>query len=293
MTVPTFFVKALHKLGILPALNLEAGINLLDQRLVIPVLGGQGFYNLDLSEPWMTRVLQGIQPFFKGHFIDIGVNLGQTLLKAHAVFGKINYIGFEPNPSCVHYVQELVRANKLTGYNIFPVGVSTETEVLKLKFFAADKSDSAASIVENYRPDQKEDHFVYVPVFDARSLRPFLPGATGAIVKIDVEGAEWEVVSGLEDWIRDFRPLILMEILPVYSAENRFRLERQERIEALLRSLGYKMARIRKKQPVLLEPLEAIGVHAVIEDSDYIMYPSELAESVLARFENPAVDTRA
>ena len=98
MRVSPFIVKLLNKLRCLSALNLFAGINVLDQRLVIPVLGGQGLYNLDLSEPWMTEVLKNLRPFFKGHFIDVGVNLGQTLLKAHAVFGRHDYIGFEPNP---------------------------------------------------------------------------------------------------------------------------------------------------------------------------------------------------
>src|SRR5580698_2194129 len=123
MRVPTFLAKALHKLRCLPFLNLNSTIELEKERILIPILGGQGYSNFNLSEPWMTETLKCLRPIFNGHFVDVGVNIGQTLIKAYAVFEDIHYIGFEPNPSCVHYVQELIKINELKNFHIFPMGV--------------------------------------------------------------------------------------------------------------------------------------------------------------------------
>ena len=82
-----------------------------------------------------------------------------------------------------------------------------------------------------------------------------------------------EVLHGLNEWINTYRPLIILEILPVYSAENQNRLQRQHKIEEMLTIWDYKIARIKKKNQVGLENLETIGIHSNIEDCDYLLYP--------------------
>jgi FkbM family methyltransferase len=280
MRVSSFFLKLFHKLRCLPFLNLNSSTQIERKRIRIPVLGGQGYSNFDLSEPWMTEALKCLRPVFNGHFVDVGVNLGQTLIKAFAVFDEIQYTGFEPNPSCVHYVQELIKINELKNFHIFPVGVGSKTEVLKLIFFASDESDSSATIIEQYRPHNKEDHFIYVPIFDFQSISSFLPSKPSSLVKIDVEGAELEVLLGLQDWIKSYQPVILLEILPVYSPENQTRLRRQEEIEYLLRNWNYKMSRLTKTDPAGIAEISTIGIHSTIEDCDYLIYPVSIRNKI-------------
>jgi len=287
MRISHFLAKSLNKLKLLPLFNLSATIDINKKKIIIPLIGGQGYANLNLSEPWMTNTLQCLRPLFNGNFIDVGVNLGQTLVKAHTVFDHVNYIGFEPNPSCVNYAQELIRLNGLENYTIFPIGVAAKTEVLKLNFFAADKSDSSATIIEHFK-SSKEDHYIYVPVFDFHAISHFLPQQSSSILKIDVEGAELDVLLGLSDWIKAFHPLILVEILPVYSEENQSRLNRQIRIEELLQIWDYKIARIKKNSAISLQTIEKIGIHSVIEDCDYLLYPAHSAEKILKCFERSA-----
>ena len=284
MRLSRFPIKVLHKLGWLDSLNISSSIKVDQKKLLIPILGGQGYDNLQLSEPWMTNTLRSLRPLFNGHFIDVGVNLGQTLLKAHAVFGHMEYIGFEPNPSCVNYVQELVKLNGIEQCSIFPMGVGTKTEVLKLNFFVSDKSDSSATIVEHYRPNSHEDHFIHVPVFDFHEIQKFLPAKSCPIVKIDVEGAELDVLLGLKEWINEYKPLLIVEILPVYSKENQSRLNRQEQIEDLLKNSSYKISRIRKNGRPGIDRINEIGIHSVIDDSDYLFYPLCIEEQVLNCF---------
>jgi FkbM family methyltransferase len=66
----------------------------------------------------------------------------------------------------------------------------------------------------------------FVPVFHGKALTQFLPSKVGSILKVDVEGAELEVIEGLKSWINETRPIIIIEVLPVYTVENKFRLQR-------------------------------------------------------------------
>ena len=95
-----------------------------------------------------------------------------------------------------------------------------------------------------------------------------------------MEGAELEVLLGLNEWITANNPLILLEILPVYSVENQDRLGRQHKIEELLTNWNYKIARIKKKDQVGLENLETIGIHSNIEDCDYLLYHASLKAKI-------------
>jgi len=50
----------------------------------------------------MIDLLKKILLLKDGVFIDIGMNLGQTLIKLKCVDPNIRYFGFEPNPGCVY-----------------------------------------------------------------------------------------------------------------------------------------------------------------------------------------------
>jgi len=226
-------------------------------------------------------VLKKLSPLFNGEFVDIGVNLGQTLIKACAIFRQLNYVGFEPNANCVHYVQELIRLNKFPNCHLIPVGIGDSSDILKLNFFYEDESDQSASLLDNFRPDQTIDHFQYVPVFGGAILEKFLPKAVHTLVKIDVEGAELEVLKGLQGWILAFKPIMLMEILPAYTLENKFRVERQLELVSLLQSWDYQMFRIMKGTEISFLPLDDIDIHGNIDDSDYLLCPKGLKQEIL------------
>jgi FkbM family methyltransferase len=284
MRISRFLARVLNKLRLISTFNGTTKININKKKLIIPLVGRQGYDNLNLSEPWMTETLFGLRPLFNGYFVDVGVNLGQTLLKAHAVFDEFNYIGFEPNPSCVSYVQEIIRQNRFQKAAVLPIAVGEKTEMLKLVFFVPDKNDSSATIIENFRPYSVTDHYIFVPVFDIRKLTHFLPNKPFSILKIDVEGAEMDVLVGLNEWISSYCPLILIEILPVYTVENQARLDRQNKIEELLKAWNYKIARIKKKDLVSLENIETFGIHSNIEDCDYLLYHASLNEKITTCF---------
>lgn len=263
---------------LLSKVNTSSYIHVEGKKIVIPVNGELGYYGIHLSEPWMTELLKLMKPVFNGHFVDVGVNMGQTLIKTQALFDQFEYIGFEPNPVCVNYAQDLIKQNAFKNCNLVPVGISNKESVLKLHFFNAEETDPSASIVENFRPDEKVVHSVFVPVFNLDYIRQFLPNAQNSFLKIDVEGAELEVLSGLRDWLIETQPIIVIEILPVYKAENTQRLNRQNQLENLMKETGYLINRIKKEPKISLELLKEIGIHGSVEDSDYILCPASMQE---------------
>jgi FkbM family methyltransferase len=270
-------VRLLNKLRILQWFNLFASAKLQNRKFIIPVLKGLGKENLDISEKWMMDLFDRLLPFKKGVFIDIGVNTGQTLLKLKAKDNQRIYIGFEPNPNCIFYVQELIRSNKFTNITLYPIGLADKTQLVELNFFTTAATDSAASIITDFRKGSTVYRKEIIPCFKFSDINLALPEDI-AFVKIDVEGAELEVLEGIKSLLIEYRPFIIIEILPVYNMSNADRLHRQQAIERLLSELGYMVLRILKQgdsEVKSLEIISEIGVHSNLNYCDYVLSPRE------------------
>ena len=272
-------VRILRKFGILKKLNLQVNSSINNVKIKVPLLNGFGFDNLHIIEFWMCGLIKKVLLQKKGVFIDVGINIGQTLIKLKTIDKNIEYIGFEPNPKCVNYANELVSLNGFTNCSVIPVGIFNENKVLALNFFSEDNTDPSASVIENFRPEQKVFKKIFVPVFNFATLNAALHIDDIAVIKIDVEGAELEVLQSMQETINEKRPFIIIEILPCYNTQNVRRIQRQQTIETLLHSINYKIARIIKKDANSIDsyqPLAEIGIHGKIELCDYVLIPEEL-----------------
>ncbi|MGB4838706.1 MAG: hypothetical protein WBP08_06900 [Saprospiraceae bacterium] len=103
----------------------------------------------------MVQMLNIVLPIDNRGFVDLGINIGQTLLKLRSVSSEIKYIGFEPNPMCVNYVDRLMKENNLKDISIIPVDIADKTEIGVLNFFCASGTDSSASMIRDFRPEHK------------------------------------------------------------------------------------------------------------------------------------------
>ena len=268
-------IKILNKLDLLRWINIHGYLRLNNKEFTIPILGKTGHANLFMSEPWMTDLLKIILPIENKTFIDVGVNVGQSLLKLKSISAEINYIGFEPNPICIHYLTKLMKANQFKNTAIIPVGISEKNELGTLHFFYASGADSSASMVADFRPDQKVDRKEFIPLLNLDSLKETIQMDSLSILKIDVEGAELEVINSFKKEINEKSPIILMEILPVYNDKYPNRLERQNQIQTVLRDASYSIYRVKKKDYKLLgfQEIEAIGIQSDLNNCEYVMVP--------------------
>lgn len=274
-------VRVLSKLRLLDYFNFQISHSDKGKTVVIPIIKSLGKENLSLTELWMSEVIYKLLKIKKGTFIDVGVNVGQTLIKLKLINREIAYLGFDPNPVCIFYTRELIRSNRFSNTDLVPVGISDSDQIATLYFYSDGNSDSSASIVKDFRP-QTIFRREFVPCFGGDGIRPLLENQAISIIKIDVEGAESMVLKGIKEVVADQRPFILIEILPVYSVENKERMLRQNEIENLMKSLEYKLLRIRKSNEEFdgFTILPEIGINTRIEDSDYLLCPAELVSLI-------------
>jgi FkbM family methyltransferase len=270
-----FLPRLIRKLRLAHFVNQSATIQENGVRFRVPLLGEHGYSHLNLSEPWMTELLAKTRSLFasdRSLFMDVGTNIGQTLIKLRSVVSDMPYIGFEPNPTCVFYMNALIRANQFQNVEVFPFGVSDQSAVMSLHLYADHDADSAASIIDEFRANEKVFRSIHVPVFPVSAVALKWPVG---FLKIDVEGSEWEVLKSVGTLLESDQPLISTEILPCYRSDNGSRLERQRKIEELLRGLSYECFRIIRRNDKIdyLWRLEEIGVHSQVAWSDYLWVP--------------------
>lgn len=263
--------KILQKLNYAHMFNFLFKLNINKQLIKIPVIQNIGSNNLLLSEMWMIQLLEQLKLDETKNFIDVGINVGQTLIKYKSVYPNGNYIGFEPNPSCVYYVNNLIESNKFTNTSIFPIGLGINTEMLSLQFYSDSKVDAAASAVKNFRPLAKVTKTINIPIFKGHLIDSF---QNMSAIKIDVEGMEDKVLRGILSHLKKQKPPVLMEILPIYSKNNLDRIQLTRDIEQIMiQELGYKMYQIIKTEDDHFDRLEEISqieIHSDLTKCDFL-----------------------
>jgi FkbM family methyltransferase len=213
------------------------------------------------------------------------VNLGQTLMAVKAIEPGRRYVGVEPNPACIAYVERLIAINEFSDCAVVPVGLDCSAGIRKLQFYSESGFDESASLVDGFRPEQPISAIKLVPTFPFATIEEVIgPGNLG-LVKIDVEGGESAVMTSMRVALQRDRPWLCVEILPCYSPDNVRRVERQNFIETMLNELNYAKFRVRKSAGNRfggLDPIAEIGIHSNLSWSDYVFYPVADAEQLMA-----------
>jgi FkbM family methyltransferase len=268
----TAAARALHRRGMLWRTNFTVGGRLADRPLRVPLQFGAGWEHLRMAELWLYHGLERVMRGRPGAFVDAGVNVGHTLVKVKAIDPGRDYIGFEPNPHCLRYTQQLISVNRFTRCTIVPVGISNRTGIMKL--LMNPDADPSATLVEGFREPERYARAVPVPVFVGDEVLDTMGIDQVSVVKIDVEGGELDVIDGLQRTLKRSAPYVFCEVLPVFDEHaemGRFRAQRQNRLRQLLGDLGYDVFRIYFDTSV--EQVDDFGVHADMTRSNYVFVP--------------------
>lgn len=177
--------------------------------MVIPVIGGIGYDLLRSQELYFLDLFKWILNKKDGSFIDIGANIGQTLLKVKSINNDISYYRFEPNIRCCSYLRCLISKNKFSKCEIYPIGASNKLQILK--FFSDGATGQGASLIEGFRKQEAYKTSENVIVMDIGSVISNIEITSISIIKIDVEGGELETLQGMSNAINKYRPYIVCE----------------------------------------------------------------------------------
>jgi FkbM family methyltransferase len=266
-------LSVLTRLNVLWRFNGTVRGNWLGQPVAIPLIFGNGIQHVHASERWMYDVIRKLLERTSGAFVDVGANIGQTLLKVKMADRHRAYFGFEPNPVAVAYLQQLSARNRFTHTTIFPIGLSDHTAVVTL--FLKDDVDPSASIVAGFRRPERYSMSRGVAVHRGDDVLGQIGDLRVGVLKIDVEGAELDVIAGCARTITRDQPIIICEVLPVYdptTEAGRLRRSRQQTLSALLAKLGYEIYRADGRGE--LEKIAEFVVDSNISRSNYLFVPS-------------------
>lgn len=108
------------------------------------------------------------------------------------------------------YVNELITINKYQNCQIFGLALSDKFQQLQLE--KNEDTDAAGSVIKNLRPNyfNKQETILGIDL-DSLPLNNKI-----GFIKIDVEGAELEVLLGMKNMLKKDRPMITYEIFDSY-----------------------------------------------------------------------------
>lgn len=234
-----------HRRRRVAGLITHSRVPLFDRRYELPYLGRISPFPSDyVLVPWAPFMIEPIRAIFPGSFVDVGSNVGQTMLFIKHCDPDWDYVGFEPNPVSFVVSNQLAEANGLKSYCLVPAGLSDHAGLLQMESNFA--TDPAATVINGFRaPDRMKLRSRVTVVHGDDALAQVGCDRVG-ILKIDVEGGELEVVRGLRGHLASSRPLIICEVLNLHDGNSvgDFRVHRQRELERILREHRFTIYRI-------------------------------------------------
>jgi FkbM family methyltransferase len=146
--------------------------------------------------------------------LDVGAHIGIFTLKgARQVGSQGRVIAFEPNPETAALLRENISANHLENVTVEEIACTDKPQLLTL--FAAPTNNTGASSLSRanaaYGASPRPFQVRGRPIDDV--IRELQLDRVDAM-KIDVEGAELQVLQGAQETLKRFHPRIVVEIVP-------------------------------------------------------------------------------
>ncbi|MEX2007806.1 MAG: FkbM family methyltransferase [Candidatus Levyibacteriota bacterium] len=224
-------------------------------------LKGRKFLIDPVDNLWQAEILSGTLDGFMFDYLkskslsgktvlDIGAHIGyHTLMFADLVGDRGKVYAFEPNKVNLERLKSNIKENSDLSPRIQVLDVALSNKDGKQEFnFSPDIENGQSSgsfLVESHTPATREDYkrmgfqktVVKTATIDhldkllGHQVRPDL-------MKIDVEGAEYLVLSGAKKVLRAINPMVLVEVHSIYN---------MYRLMEIFEEVGYQMKLIKEE----------------------------------------------
>lgn len=189
----------------------------------------------------LTKEEQFLQNLdFSGKTVfDIGGYVGVlTLFFARAVGTQGQVFTFEPNPRNFEELSYNINLNKFTNIQLFNVGFGTAEEMLDMIVDPVYPSRSTIKVEWASSPQKSKVIPVHIYALDDFLQKNSLP--VPDFVKIDAEGAELDILDGMQDLLTRRKPQLFVEVHGLLSVE----------LVQMLLKYGYSLYHVEAETPI-------------------------------------------
>lgn len=129
--------------------------------------------------------------------IDCGANVGISVLYFKKLFPEARIEAFEPDPDIMSYLKKNIEANHIKGVNLHQKAIWKDNNGIS---FGSEGADGGSIFLDNKRTIQ-------IPTLRLREL--LATNKEVDLLKIDIEGAETEVIKDCDEELRKVKYLFI------------------------------------------------------------------------------------
>jgi FkbM family methyltransferase len=169
-------------------------------------------------------------------FFDVGANIGSYALSLHRKAKKI--YAFEASKTNINYLEDNIRANGIDNIKTINKAISSEDN-RNIKIYLSPDAGGNHSIYDKFDGKYENIKTITLDSFYHRNNIEEID-----IIKIDVEGAEFDVIKGANQTLNKFKPLLIIEFCSTNASAAGFQLSD---LYFHLKNLGYESYMIKNR----------------------------------------------
>lgn len=166
--------------------------------------------------------------------IDIGANIGEISLRFASKFPNAQIHSFEPHPLTFQRLSENINLNKFENLQVYNLGMGSSIGQVHFE----DRELGNPGMNRVTQNPEKSSNMVDIITLDSFYRDYIISGEI--LIKIDVEGYEFEVLKGGKKFLEEQKPILFIEL-----DDNNLKDQNSSALELIefLSDLGYQMTR--------------------------------------------------
>ncbi|MDG2140894.1 MAG: FkbM family methyltransferase [Gammaproteobacteria bacterium] len=141
-------------------------------------------------------------------FLDVGANVGQHSLYMSKFVDSV--LAFEPFPPVIEQFKHQLSINQISNINLYEAGLSDQDQ--SLAFYAPSGPNQGIGSFSQTTTAKGNKETSKLPLYKGDNFLRKRLTTKISVIKIDVEGFERKVISGLKETLQENRPIIVCEI---------------------------------------------------------------------------------
>jgi len=182
---------------------------------------------------WELNVIQRFVDEIKEDsvILDVGANTG-TFSLAAKLYPNTKWHSFEPDPFNFSLLKENIEINGIENITLYEEALSDNVGECVLKICLTHRGlNTIGKNVKRFSEDESIDYPVKSNTIDNLFIDTRID-----LIKIDTEGAEYDIIKGGIETIQKYKPKILLEYNPGNMSQCGHTLEK---LNSLIQEIGY------------------------------------------------------